>query len=188
MLTSDPKSRITFPILKSHIFEAGNFRVVAPLDPLDCKRYVEPMPDNVLEDDVNQLYRTTTQEEDYVNPIADGSLSWRSINSNMSDSDTGVENWQQRLHEVSTRRCARVTHAVRWVGTEVRQFPTFTKDDNLENFLTEFESEVLDSQRLLLLDITLRDTPARWWSAHKEVIQDLYQCKRLMCIRFGRSQ
>jgi hypothetical protein len=79
------------------------------------------------------------REEDYVNPTADGVLSWRSINSDMSDSDTRVENWQQILHEVSTRRCARITRVVRWVGTEVRQFPTFTEEDNLENFLTEFE-------------------------------------------------
>jgi hypothetical protein len=79
------------------IFEAGNFRVVAPLDPSDCERYVEPVPDSVLEDDVNQLYRTTAREEDYVNPTADGVLSWRSINSDMSDSDTGVENWQANI-------------------------------------------------------------------------------------------
>jgi hypothetical protein len=75
------------------IFEAGNFRVVAPLDPSDCERYVEPMSDSVLEDDVNQLYRPIVQDEYYVNPTVDRVLSWRSINSDMSDSDTGVENW-----------------------------------------------------------------------------------------------
>jgi hypothetical protein len=75
------------------IFEAGNFRVVAPLDPSDCERYVEPVSDSVLEDDVNQLYRTTVQDEDYLNPTIDRVLNWRSINSDMSDSDTGVENW-----------------------------------------------------------------------------------------------
>jgi hypothetical protein len=131
------------------IFEVGNFRVVSPLDPSDCEIYVEPVPESVLEDDVNQLYRTTVREEDYVNPTIDGVLSWRSINSDMSDSDTRVENWQQRLHEVSTRRCTRVTRVVRWVGTEVRQFPTFTEEENLENFLTEFESEVLDSHNII---------------------------------------
>jgi acyl carrier protein phosphodiesterase len=108
---------------------------------------LEPVPDNVLEDYVNQLYRITAREEDYVNPTADGVLSWRSINSDMSDSVTEVENWQKRLHEVSTRRCARITRVVRWVGTEVRQFPISTEEENLENFLTNFESEVLDSQR-----------------------------------------
>ena len=76
------------------IFEDGNFRVVAPLDPSDCERYVEPVPDSVLEDDVNQLYRTTAREEGYVNPTTDGVLSWRSINFDLPDYDTGVENWQ----------------------------------------------------------------------------------------------
>jgi hypothetical protein len=77
----------------------------------------------------------------------------------MSDSNTRVEKWQQILHEVSTRRFSRITHAVRWVRRKVKQFPTFTGEDNLENFVTEFESKVLDSQRLLVLDIELRDTP-----------------------------
>jgi hypothetical protein len=87
----------------------------------------------------------------------------------MSDSDTGVENWQQILHEVSTRGCTRVTRVVRWVGIEVRQFPTFIEEDNLEKFMIEFELEVLDSQILLVLDIALRETPTRWWGAHKKV-------------------
>jgi hypothetical protein len=70
---------------RNMIFEAVNFRVVAPLDPSDCERYVEPIPDIVLWDDVNQLYRTNAREEDYVNPTVDGVLSWRSINSDMSE-------------------------------------------------------------------------------------------------------
>jgi hypothetical protein len=47
---------------------------------------------------------------------------------------------------------------------------------------------VLENQRLLSLDISLKATPARWWGAHKETIQDWYQCKRLLCIRFGAEQ
>jgi hypothetical protein len=95
------------------IFESGNFRVVAPVDPSDYERYVEHVPDSVLEDDVNQWYRNIVREEDYVNPTTEGVLSWRSINSDMSYSDTGVEKWQKILHEVSTMRCTRVTRAVR---------------------------------------------------------------------------
>jgi hypothetical protein len=86
----------------------------------------------------------------------------------MSDSYTGVENWQKILHEVSTRKCTKVTCEVRWVGIEVRKFPIFIEEKHLEKFLIDFESEVLDSQRLLVLDIALRDTPAGWCGAHKE--------------------
>jgi hypothetical protein len=123
-----------------------------------------------------------------VNTIVDGVLSWRSINYDMLDYDTGVENWKQRFHEVSTRRCSRVTCGVRCSGTEVIQFSKFTEEDNLENFLIEFESEVLDSQILLVLDIALRVTPTQWWGAHNKEFQDWYQCKSLIRIRFGRNQ
>jgi hypothetical protein len=47
---------------------------------------------------------------------------------------------------------------------------------------------VLENQRLLALDIALKETPARWWGAHKETVKDWYQCKRLLCIRFGAEQ
>jgi hypothetical protein len=115
--------------------------------------------------------------KDYINPTADGVLSWRSITSCASDSDTGLENWKQCLHEVSTRRCTRIDRAVRWVGTEIREPPSFHGINDLEEFLTKYEEEVSDNQRLLALDITLKATPARWWGAHKETVKDWYQCK-----------
>ena len=81
-----------------------------------------------------------------------------------------------------------MTCALRWIGSRVREPPTFYGQNNLEEFLRKFELEVLDSQRLLVLNISLKATPARWWGAHKKVIKDWYQCKRMMCIIFGRSQ
>jgi hypothetical protein len=51
--------------------------------------------------------------------------------------------------------------------------------------LIKYEEEVLENQRLLYLDIALKAKLARWWGAHKEIIQDWYQCKRVLCIRFG---
>jgi hypothetical protein len=82
------------------------------------------------------------REEDYVNPTADGVLIWRSITSCSFDSDIGLENWQQRLHEVSTRRCARIDYAVRWVGTKIREPPSFHGVNDLEEFLKKYEEEV----------------------------------------------
>jgi hypothetical protein len=172
--------------MRKMTFESGEYRVIAPLDPSEGERFVEPTCLDLEE--INQLYRTTAREEDYVNPTADGVLSWRSIMSCTSDSDTGLENWQQRLHEVSTRRCARIDRAVRWVGTEIREPPSFHGVNDLEAFLTRYEDEVLENQRLLALDITLKETPARWWGVHKETVKDWYQCKRLLCIRFGAEQ
>jgi hypothetical protein len=54
----------------------------------------------------------------------------------------------------------------------------------LETFLIQYEDEVLENHRFLALDLALKDTPARWWGAHKETITYWYQCKKLLCIRF----
>ena len=53
------------------------------------------MKNNILTEDVNHLYRTNAREEDYINPTADGMLSWGSISSYSSDSDIGLETWKQ---------------------------------------------------------------------------------------------
>jgi hypothetical protein len=81
-----------------------------------------------------------------------------------------LENWQHRLHELSTRRCARIGCAVRWIGIEIREPPNFHGLNDLEEFLKKCEEEVLENQRLLSLDISLKETPAIWWGAHKETI------------------
>jgi hypothetical protein len=145
-------------------FESGEYRVIAPLDPSEGERFVEPTCLDLEE--IDQLYITTTHDEDYVNPTADGVLSWWSITSCATDSDIGLENWQQRLHEVSTQRCARIDRAVRWVGTKIREPPSFHELNDLETFLTQYEDAMLENQRLLLLDLALKATPARWWGAH----------------------
>jgi hypothetical protein len=164
-------------------FESREYRVIAPLDLLEGESFVEPTCLDLEE--INQLYITTMREEYYVNPNAYGVLIWRSITSCASNSDAGLENWKQRLHEVSTRMCVRIDRVVRWVGTEIREPPSFHGVNDLEEFLTKYEDEVLENQRLLALDISLKATPAIWWGAHKGTIQNWYQCKWLLCIRFG---
>jgi hypothetical protein len=55
-------------------FESGEYRVIAPLDPSKGERFVES---NCLDlEEINQLYRTTVRDEDYVNPTIDMILSW----------------------------------------------------------------------------------------------------------------
>jgi hypothetical protein len=58
------------------------------------------------------------------------------------------------------------------VGTEIREPPSFHELNVLEEFLTKYEEEVLENQRLLSLDIALKATLAIWWGVHKETIQD----------------
>jgi hypothetical protein len=71
-------------------FESGEYKFIAPLDPSEGEKFVEPTRLDLEE--INQLYKTTMREEYYVNPTADGVLSWRSITSCVFDSDTGLEN------------------------------------------------------------------------------------------------
>jgi hypothetical protein len=164
-------------------FESGDYMVITPLDPSEAKRFLEPTCLDLEE--INQLYRTTSCIEDYINPTFDGVLSWRSITSCSYDSDMGLENWQQCLHEVSTRICSRIDRTVIWVGTKFKEPPSFHGINDLEEFLMIYEDKLAYSQRLLALDIALKATLSRWWGTHKETIKDWYQCKWLLHIRFG---
>ena len=149
---------------------------------------MEPVKDNILIEYVNHLYKTTMHKEDYINPIPYGMISWRSIISYASDSDMWLKKWKQRLHELSTIRCARMVWALRWIGLEVREPPTFYGMNDLEEVLMKFEFEIVESQRSPVLYISLKATPTHWWGTHMDKINNWFQCKRLLCIRCGAKQ
>ena len=67
-------------------FEDDEMRVVSPMDPLEGKRYVEPVYSEGQGDYLDQIYNVTTLKGDCIHPTADGNLSWRSASSCMSDS------------------------------------------------------------------------------------------------------
>jgi len=77
---------------RNMIFESREYNVVVPLDPLEGGRYVEPVTYTFIIEEINKLYRTIVCEEDYINPTADGMLSWRSISSYALNFDTRLEN------------------------------------------------------------------------------------------------
>jgi hypothetical protein len=77
-------------------FESGQYRVIESLEPSEGEGFVEPTC--LYLEEINHLYRTITRGEDYVNPTVDWILNWKSITSCAKDLDTGLENWQQRLH------------------------------------------------------------------------------------------
>jgi hypothetical protein len=58
----------------------------------------------------------------------------------------------------------------------------------LEEFLMNFEVEVVENQRFLALYISLKSTPARWWGTHKAKINNWFQFQRLLRIRFSVEQ
>jgi hypothetical protein len=120
-----------------------------------------------------------------INTIADGNLSWRSDSTCSSDLEEALENWQNKIYEVSTRRCARITKEVRWIGTTISNLPTFDGLNPLETFLSDFEESVPIQKRLLAMDEALKATPTRWWGTHKHNITKWVQCCTLMTVRFS---
>ena len=65
------------------------------------------------------------------------------------------------MHEVSMRRCARITQFVQWVVVEASELPTYEGLPNLASFLAESEEKVTKSYQLSSLDFVLKYTPAR---------------------------
>jgi hypothetical protein len=100
-------------------FEAEGIKVVQPLDPYVGPRYTEPTNNNMEGEDLDQLYTITAgTRNDYINPTADGSVSWRSIQSTDEDSELAFDSWQQGSYEIFSRRCATV-RMTRWIGTRL---------------------------------------------------------------------
>ena len=86
-------------------FENHDMIFIAPLDPSEGRRYVEP----VKEEFVGGWDHGYKILEDYVHPTVDGELGWKSTSSASSDSNDVLKKCQNRVHEVSIRKCAQVT-------------------------------------------------------------------------------
>ena len=84
------------------------------------------------------------------------------------------------MHEVSIRKCARITQSLRWVAAEVIDLSMYEGIPNLVVFISELEDKVSEPQRLLALEEALKATPERWWDTHKVSIEYWKICRRLM--------
>ena len=80
-------------------------RVVSPINPLEGKRYVEPVYNEGQGDYLDQIYNVTDIQEDYTNPTIDGNLSWRCTSSCTSNSGEALEGWKNRLHSLYEKVC-----------------------------------------------------------------------------------
>ena len=97
----------------------------------------------------------TTTQDDYINPSTDGMLRWHYASSYTSNSEEGLENWQNRMHEVLGRHCAQLTKSLRWIGNEVCDVPMFVGLCKSQELLQEYEAQVPCAQRLKTLDMAL---------------------------------
>ena len=63
--------------------------------------------------------------EDYIHPTIDGELGWRGDSYTSSDSDDALKNWQNRLHEVSFRKCGLIAQSLHHVENETVELPIY---------------------------------------------------------------
>jgi hypothetical protein len=67
-------------------FEKDGLRVIAPLDPDECPQYTEPIKEEDHTFELENIYKLTTRQQDYIKPTTDENLSWRSDNTCSFDS------------------------------------------------------------------------------------------------------
>ena len=115
-------------------FEGKGLSVIVPLDPSQGERYIYPVKDEDR-DIIDHIYNITAKEENYVNPTPEGIMDWKCDSSCMTDSDEGLENWQNRLYELHGHRCARITKSLRWLGSQTRVLPIFDGLTDPEEFI-----------------------------------------------------
>jgi hypothetical protein len=135
-------------------------------------------------EDLSQLYTVMVRtRNDYIIPMADGSVSWRSIQSADADLELAFDSWQQGFQEIFSRRCTTI-RMTRWVGNKVREHPIYDGTLDLDKFLHNMEETVGEDQRILVLDIAFQNTPARWWATHKASIRTWDKVKKSLKYRF----
>ena len=112
-------------------FENQDISVIAPMDSQEGRRYIEP-----IKDEVGRGWgHTYNISEDYIHHTTDGELKWCNSSSTSSDSDDDLENWQNRLHEMSFRKCGLVMQSLCRVATEIIEFPIYEGLPELFGFL-----------------------------------------------------
>ena len=111
------------------------------MDLNEGQRYIEPMKDEVVRgwDHAYNIF------EYYIHPTADGELGWQSTSFASFDSDDALENWKNRMHEVSFRKRGIISQSLCHVTTEVVELPTYKGILELSMFLMELEEKVLES-------------------------------------------
>ena len=130
--------------LKKHemVFEKKSLCVVVPLDLAEGARYTKLVRDDDSDDDLNYIYKITSQGEDWVNPMADGRISWECESSCTLDSDEEIEKWQNRLHEVTMLNYNMMIKSLCCVKIEAMELPTYDGLSAVDEFLRKLESGV----------------------------------------------
>ena len=73
-------------------FEGNGLKVIAPLDPYEGHRYTKPIREEDYAYELENIYKLTIRQQDYINPTTDGNLIWRSESACSSNSEEALEN------------------------------------------------------------------------------------------------
>jgi hypothetical protein len=57
-------------------FEKDGLRIVAPLDPDEGPWYTKPIIEEDHAFELENIYKLTARQQDYINPTADKNMSW----------------------------------------------------------------------------------------------------------------
>ena len=97
------------------------------------------MRDYESDDDLDYIYKIISREKDWVNPTAEGRISWEHESSCTSDSDDEIERWKNQLHEVTTLNCNMMMRSLCCISMEVRDLPMYDGLSEVDDFLNIFE-------------------------------------------------
>ena len=112
-------------------FENQDVKVIAPIDPHEGHQYIEPVRDESSRS-WDHAYNIC---EDYIHPTFDGELGWHSDIFASSESDDALENWKNRLHEVSFRKCRLTTQSLHCIEIETVKLPIYEGLPKISEFL-----------------------------------------------------
>jgi hypothetical protein len=93
-------------------FETNTLRVVVPLYPYEGDCYNGLVDEDAWSSIIENIYKATGCREDYINPITNGELRWRSVKYYDMDSKDSMERWKNKIYEVSRHKCVWIMKAV----------------------------------------------------------------------------
>jgi hypothetical protein len=66
----------------------------------------------------------------------------------------------------------------------VREHPIYDSTSRLDSFLVSMEEKVVEDQIISMFDLSLQETPTRWWSNHKSLVENWEYMKQAIQYRF----
>ena len=105
------------------------------------------MRDKDSDDELDCIYQITAQDQDWVNPMTDERISWEHDSPCTLDSNDEIEQWQNRLHEVTTLNRNLMVRSLRRVMTKARELSTYAGATNVEEPIDRCEKARMEQKR-----------------------------------------